>query len=471
MQSTTKLRALLSVLLLAMVAALSAPAYAANDAMLDLLKILRDKGSLSAEEYELLVAASKADAEHITNTEEQLKATQKALPKIETRDKITIGSQDKDFEWAVIGRVMADYIFTNADETELESGGELRRARLGMEAKLWEHWVGKLEVDHDEDELSVKDAYVGYESKWSGGKWWTRWGQQHVPFGFATLSSSKYMTFMNRPIYSDNEIEPARQMGVAGFMNGERWTVHVGAFTANLDEPGDCFFGAENGGTGECDQEFAFGARATGTPFMRDKTHLLHLGAGIVYRNPNGGTIDIDQRDAVIHLIDSKNLNADFKGTADDAVAYNMEVGGVYGPAHLLAQYVNMNVNREDPSLDDVTLQAWSVDLGFFLTGESKNYDAGKAQWGSIKPKGIVGKGGIGAWEVAVRYEEADYNDFDEAFIGGEMDLLTVGLNWYVNNSMRFMANYVDTLDYNEPGSGDDGDEPSAFMMRGQIYW
>ena len=81
------------------------------------------------------------------------------------------------------------------------------------------------------------------------------------------------------------------------------------------------------------------------------------------------------------------------------------------------------------------------------------------------------GKGGVGAWEVGVRYEEADYNDFGAGFIGGEMHLLTVGVNWYVNNTMRFMANYVDTLEYNEPGSGDDNDEPSAFMVRSQIHW
>ena len=56
-------------------------------------------------------------------------------------------------------------------------------------------------------------------------------------------------------------------------------------------------------------------------------------------------------------------------------------------------------------------------------------------------------------------------------FIGGEMTLLTVGVNWYVNNTMRLMANYVDTLYYDEEGSGDDGDEPRAFMLRGQIYW
>ena len=35
--------------------------YGANESMMDLLKILRDKGTLTASEYELLVNASKAD--------------------------------------------------------------------------------------------------------------------------------------------------------------------------------------------------------------------------------------------------------------------------------------------------------------------------------------------------------------------------------------------------------------------------
>ena len=463
-----KLRILSGAAILGM-AAFSGPAAAANDAMLDLLKLLKDKGSISQEEYELLSSAAKADAEQIEGNVGEVKAVAATLPKVEVKDKIVIGSQDGDFKWQPIGRVMADYIWADEDETELESGGELRRARLGMEATLYKHWVGKLEVDFGEDELSVKDAYVGYESGWSGGKWWVKAGQQHVPFGFSTLSSSKYMTFLNRPIYADNEIQPARQVGVAGFINGARWTAHTGVFTSSLDEPEDCVFGAENDGSGECDQELTFGARVTGVPLMIDPTKLLQLGAGIMYKNPNGTTIDIDQRDAIIHIIDSKNLNADFKGFADDAFAFNVEAVGVYGPAHFKAEYANMDVSREDSTLPDVTLDAFSVDVGFFLTGESKNIDIAKGQYGGVKPKGIVGKGGVGAWELALRYEQADYTDED--ILGGEMDLLTVGLNWYVNNTMRFMANYVTTLDYNEPGSSDDNDEPNAFMVRSQIYW
>ena len=43
----------------------SSPAFAANETMMDLLKVLRDKGTLTQNEYELLVNASKADKEHI----------------------------------------------------------------------------------------------------------------------------------------------------------------------------------------------------------------------------------------------------------------------------------------------------------------------------------------------------------------------------------------------------------------------
>ena len=207
---------------------------------------------------------------------------------------------------------------------------------------------------------------------------------------------------------------------------------------------------------------------------MRDPAHLLHIGGSLQYRNPNGNTIDIDQRDAVIHVIANKNLNADFTGLADDAFGWGLETAGVWGPAYMAAEYVTLDVDLNPAAVpgfgqDSTELDAWSVDVGYFLTGESRSYETKSAQWGAIKPKGIVGKGGIGAWEVAARYEEADYNDGVD--INGEMHLFTAGLNWYVNNTMRFMANYVTTLDYDEEGNSKDDDEPSAFMLRGQIYW
>src|SRR5690606_37521534 len=98
---------------------LPATAPAADDAMQDLLRILREKGSITQEEFELLQNAAEADAEKAKAESEKLKAAAEALPKIETKDRIVIGSRDGAFEWQPIGRVMADYIWTDADQTEL----------------------------------------------------------------------------------------------------------------------------------------------------------------------------------------------------------------------------------------------------------------------------------------------------------------------------------------------------------------
>lgn len=449
-------------------AALSFPARAANDAILQLIEIMHKKGSISDEEYDLLKNAARTDDESNTAGRAEIAAAANSLPKVETRDKISIESTDGDFKWQPLGSVMADYIAINEDKTRLQSGFELRRARLGMEVQLWKRWIAKLEGDFAENVVDIKDAFVGYKDTTAGGTaWWVKAGQSHFPSGFHTLSSSKYMSLMNRPIYADGEIQLARLMGLAAFMGQERWTVHAGIFGRGVDDANeDCAEGSE------CDDPFYAGLRVTGVPFMKDPSHLLHIGGSLQYRNPNGNTIDIDQRDAVIHVISNKNLNADFAGFADDAFGWSLETAAVWGPAYLLGEYVTLDINLEPGALiaqSSTDLDAWSVDAGFFLTGESRSYETKNAQWGGIKPKGIVGKGGIGAWEIAVRYEEADYNDGVD--INGEMHLFTTGLNWYVNNSMRFMANYVTTVDYDEPGNSKDGDEPSAFMLRGQIYW
>jgi len=42
---------------------------------------------------------------------------------------------------------------------------------------------------------------------------------------------------------------------------------------------------------------------------------------------------------------------------------------------------------------------------------------------------------------VGVRYENLDLNDTGAGVIGGDGDLLTVGLNWYMTKTIRMMAN------------------------------
>lgn len=58
-----KVKYLNSILMLASMLFLSMPVFAGSDAMLELLKLLKDKGSISAEEYGLLVNTARADEE------------------------------------------------------------------------------------------------------------------------------------------------------------------------------------------------------------------------------------------------------------------------------------------------------------------------------------------------------------------------------------------------------------------------
>jgi phosphate-selective porin OprO/OprP len=60
---TSSLLLMVRLLLVPVAMAAAAPTFAANDAMLELMKILRDRGSLTNDEYELLVNAAKADTE------------------------------------------------------------------------------------------------------------------------------------------------------------------------------------------------------------------------------------------------------------------------------------------------------------------------------------------------------------------------------------------------------------------------
>jgi phosphate-selective porin OprO/OprP len=59
----------------------------------------------------------------------------------------------------------------------------------------------------------------------------------------------------------------------------------------------------------------------------------------------------------------------------------------------------------------------------------------------------------------------------DGNIIGGEADVFTIGLNWYLTSNTRLMANYGTVLDFNRNGFAGDEREPSVFQMRAQVYW
>ena len=461
----THFKSLLGSILIGSLAAISTPVMATNEAMLDLLKILRDKGSITAEEYELLQNAAKADGEKVEGTINEVKAEvdkkTKDMPKITTKGKLKIESADGAHSFQPIGRIFWDSMWVSDDNSTAVSGGsELRRARLGFEAQFFKNWKAKLEYDFAGADADLKDGWISYNNKFSGGqKYDLKVGQHHVPFGFNTISSSKYMSFIRRPLFADGPLSPARQYGGAFRVDDDRWFLHTGFF---LEEPEDGVVNSRDDG----DDEQTFSVRIGGTPIKQDDTHLVHLGGSYMYIDTKGNGKRVRQR-AITHIDTDRMFDT---GTldVDEIDAFDFEALTVWGPFHALGELIwwDMDNNTAGEAED---LSAWSIETGWFLTGESMKYKKGQFSGVSPKKKFSLDGNGWGAWQLALRYENMDLND--GTTVGGDGDVFSAGLNWIPVKNIRFMATYNKLVDFDRLGDVNDGTEPSAFSIRSQVYW
>lgn len=431
------------------------PAHANNEAMIDLLKVLRDKGTISADDYNMLKNAAAADkemaeAEKAEIKEEAVAAAKADMPKITTDGKLKIEDQDGNWSFQPIGRVMWDAVNADADTNDSDDdvkGTELRRARLGFAGSIYD-WSYKFEADFASNDVSVKDAYLGYGNKLTDStKWGVKLGQSHIPFGLNTKISSKYMTFMDRPMFADSTVSPARESGVVAVINDKdyNWMLSAGLTNGPLDGGGQTW--DNNGST--------FAARGSFLPYKEGK-NLIQIGAG--YLTQGGGDSFKFQPDLVSHDDSFKPVST---GTIalDQADAFSVDAMGVFGSFHAMAEYLDHTAEPEAGS--DIDTTGYAVEAGYFLTGES-------LKWKKGYTSGISPKSKYGAWQVAARFESVEVDPGTS--MEDEYDQFTLGVNYYPTKNTRLMLNYSKVTDLTVDGTGAD-EEPSALKFRAQAYW
>lgn len=455
-------RSLLNGVLFGTIVFMTMSAQASNETMQELLRILRDKGSLTQEEYEMLVNASETDDTRQAKALEELVDKTHDLPSVSVSEgKYVFESADGRNSFRPIGRIFWDQLWTSDDGSAavFDGGSELRRARLGVEGKVYRYWKFKLEYDFAGADADLKDGWIAYGNRLGdNSKYEIKVGQHHVPFGLTTISSSKYMTFARRPLFADGPLSPARQAGVAATFHDAdyRWMVAAGFFH---DEPGD---GAV-GGPGESAKTRAI--RVTGIPLRSDDDRFLHLGGSLMHIDQGGDDFKVRQR-AVTHLDPVRMFDTGtIAGGVDGVDAMDLEALAIYDSFYAMAEFVNWSVDGIGTTTD-FDLGAWSIEAGVFLTGESKGYKGAKVD--SVKPKRPF-PGGPGAWEVGLRFENMDLND--GAIVGGDGDVFTAGVNWYPVKNIRLMLDFNKLVSFDRPGNVDDSNKPSSVTLRTQVYW
>ena len=227
------------------------------------------------------VADAKAQAAAAQTTAADAKGSDLDL-KVKWKGAPELSSSDGKFKFKVRGRVMADYDHINQDFNVTGrpdvSAVELRRARLGVEGVVFYDVKYKFEADFADNEVAIKDAYVAYAGfkpkDWGIGE--IRAGNQYVYNSIEEITSSRFITFLERPAYQEAFFLD-RQIGAAILAGSEHWSFQTGIYGAPVAEVTDYL-----------QDQNAYSVRLTVAPINRDVNgvhQVLHLGASYRHRD------------------------------------------------------------------------------------------------------------------------------------------------------------------------------------------
>lgn len=326
------------------------------------------------------------------------------------------------------GRLQTDWTFTTGGEdaeaalgSSFEDGTEIRRARLGVYGDLATELAYKLEMDFAGDKNAFTDAFLEY----TGCSWGdVKFGHFKEPFSLEEQTSSRFITFLERSSPAA-AFAPARNAGLM-MSNGNDQITWAGGFFRETDD----FAKTSN-------EAWSATGRFVYRPWFADEgKRLAHLGVAASVRNTD---------DAYSAKISPESrLGVDFFKTAtlmaDTVTLIGLEAAVQEGPFHGQFEWMSADVSDNgggaEPGLDGFSIQG-----GWFITGESRGYKTSSAAWDRVKPENAaLGDGGSGAWEVALRYSSVD---MQEAGAADDYSAISVALNWYLNDYTRMMLDVI----------------------------
>jgi phosphate-selective porin OprO/OprP len=386
------------------------------------------------------------------------------------------------------GRMFFDQIWmddlTGAVPQTLENVTGFDTIRLGVTGNIYENMQYTAEFEFEGNEVDFKDVYARVTHLPGAGHF--QIGHFMEPFGLEKLTSSRFVTFMERSaptaaFTSDRNL---------GFMlynymgDRENWSWYAGLFRGSSQD--------DDEDVDEDSNDWSVTGRIAGLPYYDEATPgrcLLHLGvAASARRTGDGGGVVGDgvwrgslEMDSRVSLIDITlgNPPVGRPATSAEFAVLGLEGAYVRGPFSLQGEYFYASTG------DTVGINASGAygQVSYFLTGENRGYKKSSKAFDRVKPyepfflvntaDGVVG--GRGAWELAFRWSWTDLESVP-ALLGGTVpptvigtqENLALGLNWYLNPYSRMMFNYVHSItDYTFIGKS----EGDHFGIRFQIDW
>ncbi|WP_162669497.1 OprO/OprP family phosphate-selective porin [Gemmata massiliana] len=400
------------------------------------------------------------------------------------RNGLRFESADKAFSLAVGGRVQFDavsYLTTTAmrrnvpGNNPLEDGVSFRRFRFDVGGTIYKNIEFYAQIDFvngfvtsvaDNRQSNVPaptDLWVTYKDlPWVGN---IRVGNQKPLYSFEHLTSSRFLTFLERSLGFDAFAEGFNNGFSPGITMFDTFAEKRGTWGVGVFKNTRSIF-AYNVGRNETEVN----GRVTYLPVYEDDGKLLvHVGLGAAAR-------DLDQDQARFRArLDARNSPSAFSPlVADTGLFFGNhqqilvpELVAVMGSWSFQSEYyaswvghaaaVGAN-NQRLADQGTVFMQSAYGEVAYFLTGEHREYNRETGTFTRVSPKTPVtwtrsGFTGCGGWQVAARYTYLDLND--KVVRGGQIHDMTLGLNWFLNPNMKIQSNYFLTARNAVGGAGD----------------
>lgn len=394
---------------------------------------------------------------------------------------------------------------------DLNDGTNFRRVRLGVEGKVFNDFDYNLLFEFGgsgaEDAGHIQEAWLQYSGfEPFGAQARIRLGAFEPQVSLAANTSTSSMILLERP----SPAEVARGLAGGDFrsglqvqMNGDlgegRGAAGASWLAAAAVTGGTVGVISSTGGAGGqgFDEQLGFTGRLALAPRLGART-LAHFGlngshvprpADALGPDAAGARHPIQFRDRPELRVDATRLVDTGPIDAESAFTAGVELALQRGPVLIEGEYFRLGVERRSSALADPRFDGWYLGGSWVLTGEPRRYNAANGAFDGPSPRRLFdpAAGGWGAFELAGRYSDLDLNFAEgeagaapsqDAVRGGEQRIWSLGLNWYLNPSIRFMlqGQHVDisrlspnASTFNTPVGAEVGQDYNAVAMRAQF--
>jgi phosphate-selective porin OprO/OprP len=385
-----------------------------------------------------------------------------------------------------------------AHARDLNSGTNFRRARIGIDGKLFGDFDYNILFEYGgaggEDAAHIQELWLQY----TGLKPFKfKVGAFPPSIGLEDQGSTNGALFLERPAIADiarsvagGDYREAVQLSASGphwLISGALTTRVVGTINSTGSSTAQSF-----------DQAFGGIARVVFLPIVGDD-YMVHVGAHgsrVFQVSDNGGPdtplatrypFQLRERAELrvegTRLVDTGAINAKHVTTVGAEFAVQKQ------QFLIQAEYEHIGLQREASLLANPRFSGWYVEGGWVLTGERRKYNTGNFAFDAptIDHPLDFANGTFGAVELAMRYSvlNLNYNQgrpgaapLADSVRGGEQKIYGAGINWYVNPAIRFMFDFqhvdIDRLSpnaatYSTPVGAEIGQKYNVIAVRSQL--